>query len=145
MLIPDSPILIPDSLHSVSDETAAGAAPPTPMTAKDKVWTLGPALLGERSRSLLGKLVATHGEDLVAGVLADCAREQPGDAKPWVIAACAARQQPQPPGAGATDAMVDTMPKWARDAGFANRFEAENAGCTERNYRQFQDGRKVAA
>lgn len=32
---------------------------------------------------------------------------------------------------------------WAIAAGFANRFEAENAGCTERNCFQFSNGKKL--
>lgn len=36
-------------------------------------------------------------------------------------------------------------PQWALDAGFQNRFEAENAGCTERNHKHFANGQKKEA
>lgn len=124
---------------SGSANAGAGAELASPMTAKEQVWTLGPALLGDKARSVLGKLVATHGEELVSAVLADCAREQPGDPKPWVIAACAKRH-------GKPLSMLgDANPSWVTSAGFKNRFEAENAGCTERNHAQFANGKKREA
>ena len=122
------------------------AADASPMSAKDQVWTLGPALLGEKARGLLGKLVATHGEDLLAQVLSDCAREKPGEPKAWIVATCAARQEATKSGAGgAKGLMSNPTPQWALSAGFTNRFEAENAGCTERNHRQFAKGKRIAA
>lgn len=152
LLIPDS--LSSDSLSSESDDSgiAAPASPPpsgmeaSPMSDKDTVWTLGPALLGDKARTVLGKLVATHGEELVAAVLSDCAREKPGEPKSWVIAACACRQQQAKSPAGSTnEAMANPAPSWATAAGFKNRFEAENAGCTERNHKQFANGQKKEA
>ena len=38
-----------------------------------------------------------------------------------------------------------TRPAWATAAGFATRFDAENAGCFERNASQFRGGRRTAA
>ena len=152
-LIPDS--LSSDSLSSESKDSgdsAALASPPpsgieaSPMSDKDTVWTLGPALLGDKARSVLGKLVATHGEGLVAAVLMDCAREKPGEPKSWVIAACACRQQQAKSVAGSTISTLSApTPAWAISAGFKNRFEAENAGCTERNHAQFANGTKREA
>jgi hypothetical protein len=78
---------------SGSANAGASAVSASPMTAKELVWTLGPALLGERQRGFLGKQVATYGEVLLAEVLSECAREQPGEPKAWVVAACAARSQ----------------------------------------------------
>lgn len=145
-LIPDS--LIPDSYVAKAtppDGAPADAAMPPTMTTKEMVWSLGPALLGERSRSLLGKLVATHGEDVVAAVLADCEREKPGEPKSWVRAACMNRQQgPKSVAGNLNDMLSNPTPAWAISAGFGSRFEAENSGCTEHNHRQFQDGRRVA-
>lgn len=41
-------------------------------------------------------------------------------------------------------AEVDSnRPKWALDAGFANRWEAQNAGCRESNAHRFQAGKQV--
>jgi hypothetical protein len=34
-------------------------------------------------------------------------------------------------------------PAWALVAGFSNRFDAENAGCNERNAGQFQAGKRL--
>jgi hypothetical protein len=131
---------------SGSAHAGASAESASPMTAKEQVWTLGPALLGEKSRSVLGKLVATHGEELVCAVLADCARETPGEPKSWVIAACANRQQGPKSAHGSTiRSVLAPIPQWAIAAGFKNQFEAENAGCTERNHKSFQNGKKREA
>lgn len=129
-----------------SADADASAEFASPMTAKETVWTLGPALLGERQRTLLGKLVATYGEGVVASVLTDCAKEQPGEPKSWVVAACATRQQGGKSGAGGANAGRSVpAPAWVVSAGFKNVFEAENAGCTERNYQSFANGGKVTA
>jgi hypothetical protein len=131
---------------SGSAHAGASAELATPMTAKEQVWTLGPALLGEKSRSVLGKLVATYGEELVAGVLADCAKEQPGEPKPWVIASCASRKERPKSAHSATNwGAAIPAPAWVISAGFQNVFEAESAGCNERNHKSFQNGRKAAA
>ena len=37
---------------------------------------------------------------------------------------------------------TDTKPAWALRAGFKNRFDAENAGCHERNAHEFAHGRQ---
>ena len=44
--------------------------------------------------------------------------------------------------AGGTNGGSD-KPKWALDAGFSNRFEAENDGCFEHNATQFRDGKRA--
>ena len=44
--------------------------------------------------------------------------------------------------AGVTAGSSD-KPKWALDAGFQNRFEAENDGCHEHNAMQFRDGKRA--
>jgi hypothetical protein len=131
---------------SGSANAGSSAESASPMTAKEQVWALGPALLGEKSRSVLGKLVATYGEDLVAGVLADCAKEQPGEPKSWVIASCASRKERPKSAHSATNGGAPIpAPAWVISAGFQNVFEAESAGCNERNHKSFQNGRKAAA
>ena len=40
---------------------------------------------------------------------------------------------------------ADAKPAWATKAGFANRFEAENAGCHEHNAKSFRAGKKLEA
>lgn len=139
-------VIEPSVEPSGSAVAGADAETASPMSAKETVWSLGTALLGERQRPLLGKLVATYGEEVLASVLADCAREKPGEPKSWVVAACASRQQGPKSGAGAfSDASCNPAPGWATSAGFKTRFEAENAGCTERNHKSFKNGRKAAA
>lgn len=139
-------VIEPSVEPSGSAVAGAGAETASPMSAKETVWSLGPALLGERQRSFLGKLVATYGEEVLASVLADCAREKPGEPKSWVVAACASRQQGPKSGAGAFSGVsCNPAPGWATSAGFKTRFEAENAGCTERNHKSFKNGRKAAA
>lgn len=124
--------------YSVSKDTAA----------KDRVWTLGPALLGEKSRGLLGKLVAQYGEDVLAEALGAAVAEKPGEPKAWVVKACEAAAKRQEAAAklgGHPELLADTKPEWALRAGFANRFEANNDGCFEHNAEQFRDGKRVAA
>jgi hypothetical protein len=42
------------------------------------------------------------------------------------------------------DQQLDTdRPPWALAAGFNNRFDAENEGCTERNARHFHAGKRL--
>lgn len=44
---------------------------------------------------------------------------------------------------GASAASSDTKPAWACRAGFPNRYEAESAGCFERNAHLFHDGQRL--
>jgi hypothetical protein len=46
-------------------------------------------------------------------------------------------------GEGATTTADDSRPTWATSAGFANRYEAENAGCFERNATSFSAGKRI--
>lgn len=126
-----------------NSEAKASAAP---SSAKDRVWSIGIAVLGESGRSLLGRLVKQHGEDVVDRAIASTVKEQPGDAKSWLVKACEAeakakKRDDQLGGQG--DLLDDPKPQWALDAGFATRFEAENEGCHKRNAHQFRDGRRV--
>lgn len=126
---------------SEADASAAGAA----MSDRDRVWALGVSLLGEGARGLLGKLAKSHGEAVLAKVLAEATLEQPIDPKAWVTAACVARSKLKVNGHEQVDMLADPTPRWAIDAGFANRFEAENAGCTERTAARFRNGQRIAA
>lgn len=120
-----------------------------PMTAKDRVWLLGPPLLGEKGRGLLGKLAKAHGDEVLADVLAEATLDPPLEPKAWVTAACEARAKahPQRPNGThyeAVDMLSDPTPDWAIRAGFTNRFEAENAGCLKGNAAKFQNGQRIA-
>ena len=46
---------------------------------------------------------------------------------------------------GGFEARPDECPRWAAQAGFVSRWDAENEGCTERNASQFSEGRRVVA
>lgn len=134
-----------DGPSSSSSSSYSGTNVPD---AKDRVWTLGPALLGEKSRSLIGKLVAQYGEDVLAEALSAAAAEQPGDPKAWLVRACEAQAKRKTDAAklgGHPELLADPKPRWALDAGFASRFEANNDGCFEHNAALFRDGKKVAA
>lgn len=50
---------------------------------------------------------------------------------------------PKTTGMAAGSSGDNTRPAWALSAGFANRFEAESSGCTERNAAQFRNGRRI--
>ena len=151
---PDS--LIPDSPNPEEDSDADASAKrlppedpkPKPMTAKDRVWLLGVALLGESGRGLLGKLCKAHGDEVVAEVLAEATLEKPLEPKAWVTASCEAKAKSRPAGGAAPSQaglLDDPQPDWAVQAGFSDRFTAENAGCTRFTAKQFRDGRRVAA
>jgi len=45
---------------------------------------------------------------------------------------------------GNSDCIDELRPSWALNAGFANRYDAENAGCRERNAATFSGGRRIA-
>lgn len=132
----------PSPTTCIDSEAKASAAQ---STAKDRVWTFGPALLGEKGRSLLGQLVNKHGEEVVDRAIASAMREQPGEPKAWLVKACEteAQLQRRAEQLGGGDLLDDPKPQWALDAGFCTRFEAENEGCTPRNAHQFRDGRRV--
>lgn len=139
-------------IHSGANAPGAAAPPgpePKALTAKDRVWLLGPTLLGDAPsvRGLLGKLAKTHGDDVLATVLAEATMERPIEPKSWVTAACEARSKAHPKANGheTFDLLADDKPAWALNAGFVNRFEAENAGCREHNAANFRGGRRLAA
>lgn len=116
------------------------------MTAKDRVWLLGPALLGESpaSRSLLGKLAKSYTDEVLAKVLAEATADPPIEPKAWIVAACeAAKAAPKANGQAQADMLSDATPEWAIRAGFSNRFFAENAGCGPGNAAKFRDGKRV--
>jgi hypothetical protein len=56
-----------------------------------------------------------------------------------------ARQGPKSAHSSTISSVLAPTPQWAIAAGFKNQFEAENAGCTERNHKQFSNGQKRRA
>jgi uncharacterized protein YdaU (DUF1376 family) len=140
---PNTSTQTPVAIPSEAKASAAFAPLPAPMTAKERVWTLGVAVLGEKGRPKLGKLVSTHGEALVLDALQATAREEPGDPYPWLVAACEARASAaRVNGNGPLEG--DQRPPWLHGTGFDNVFDAENAGCRKGNAGQYREGRKVA-
>lgn len=137
-----SPSPSPTSFNSEAIASAA-AEPSAPLTAKDRVWLLGVGLLGEKGRGLLGKLVSTYGDEVLAGVLADATQEKPLEPKAWITAACEARKVATGNGKREPDLFADPKPEWALKAGFPDRFQAENAGCLAHNSHKFRGGVRV--
>lgn len=132
-----------------SEPDGSGASPP--LSDRDRVWLLGPALLGEGARGLLGKLAKSFGEGVLADVLAEATRDKPIDPKAWVTATCTARAKPKAANGHAyeheetaEEAVANPRPAWALNAGFPDRFQAENAGCTAKNAHRWRDGGRVA-
>lgn len=118
------------------------------MTAKELAWSLGVAVLGEKGRSHLGKLVATYGEAVVAEAAAEAVREKPGEPKAWLTAACEARAKSRSaPKADGDQALLDRdpRPQWVIDAGFPDIWQAESSGCGPGNFRKFAGGKRVTA
>jgi hypothetical protein len=141
---------VPDGTGAAAPKPPANDLPdPAPLTDRDRMWLLGPPLLGDSAttRSLLGKLAKTYGDDVLAAVLAEATANVPIEPKAWVTAACATRAKAKPKVNGhpyePADLLADPTPEWATRAGFADRFQAENAGCGPGNAAQFRDGRRV--
>jgi hypothetical protein len=155
--IPDSRDLIPESSVAVATtpsapKTGVASSEAAPMTAKDRVWLLGPPLVGDKGRSALGKLAKTYGEEMLAQVLADATLEKPINPLPWITAALMSRKATTPPKANGNHAPQSTLdllnrdahPPWVTEAGFEDIFAAESAGCGPGNFRNFRDGRRTA-
>lgn len=140
-----------DSVYSEADASGVPPLDPKPLTAREKLWLLGPPLLGDTdgNRRLLGKLAKDHGEEVVVEVLAQATLDPPQDPKSWLVAACAARGKTKTNGRGHHDEHEDMLanpkPQWALEAGFANRFDAENERCFEHNAKQFRNGKRIAS
>jgi uncharacterized protein YdaU (DUF1376 family) len=95
--VPTSQYPLPStSIPSEANASAAGAAPASPMSAKEQVWTIGLALLGEKGRPYLGKQAQAFGDELLAAVLADAVREQPVHPQAWITKACTTRATAKP-------------------------------------------------
>ena len=145
VLIPDS--LIPDSKEKQAAPADTPSGKPKAMTAKERVWALGPEIVGgadTAARTFLGRLVAAHGEEIVDEALSACAIEQPGVRRPWLLKACEARAKPREAKTrGSVDMTGDDKPTWAIKAGFANRYEAGNEGCFPHNSDEFIHGKRA--
>lgn len=116
-----------------------------PMTAKERVFSVGVALLGDKGRSLLGKWSATHGDELLAEVLADAAAEQPHEPKGWIAKTLEARAARRKADGGSSPLDRNERPAWLQGTGFSTLWEAESAGCGPGNARQFRNGQRVPA
>ena len=119
-----------------------------PLTDRQRVWAMGAALLGNAGRSFLGSLCGTYGEPLVAEVLAEATIDPPAEPKAWLTAACATRAKAKPARNGyhvESPLDGDAKPAWAINAGFPDRFQAENAGCKAGNFRKFRNGQRIDA
>ena len=145
-LTPDSGLLTPDSKEKQAAPAEIPAEPRKAMTAKERIWSLGPEIVGGAeigAKTFLGKLVAAHGEEIVAEALSSCAIAQPGVPRPWLLKACEAKAKHRDSKHGASvDLIGDDKPQWATRAGFANRFEAGNEGCFVHNASEFAHGRR---
>ncbi len=140
--------------HPPPEVAEAAASAPPPMTAKERLWALGVALLGDKGRAWLGKAVATYGEATVLDALSACNAEQPGgDAKGWLTRALEARAKaaaPPPrvssPRAVTADDLLnrDPRPPWVLQAGFDSIWQAENEGCYAHNAALFRRGQRIA-
>lgn len=134
-------------IPSVADATAAEAA--TPLTPKDRLWALAVALLGEKGRAHVGRLVSTYGEATVLDALAAANAEQPGDPKAWIVAACESRGKAKANGHdhGTTSGLLERNPQpaWLSGTGFRDLFEAESHGCGPGNAAKFRNGERISA
>lgn len=136
-----------DSKEKHASHAQAPSEKSKTMTAKERVWSLGPEIVGGAetgARTFLGKLVAAHGEEIVDAALSKCAIEQPGLPRPWLLKACEAMAKAR--GAvqrNGMDLAGDDKPTWAIKAGFANRFEAVNEGCFQHNAAEFSKGKRA--
>lgn len=150
----------PDTRHQTpeegipSDADASASSGPPAMSAKDRLWTLAQAMLGEQKtwRTFVGKAVATYGEPVVLDGLVQAAAEEPLEPKAWLTKAWEARAKARPAVAPANGHQPQTTldllnrdprPTWVVEAGFPDIFQAESHGCGPGNYRKFREGRRV--
>jgi hypothetical protein len=116
------------------------------LSAKDRAWSLGPAILGAKAKPLLGKLAKTYGDETLAEVLAEAQAQLPlHDPKAWVVAACEAKMKARGSAAGRQSMFDrDPSPGWLAGTGFATIWDAESAGCNQGNAKRFRGGRRAA-
>ncbi|CAM3885007.1 hypothetical protein [Roseateles saccharophilus] len=150
VLTPDSLNLTPDSLNP---RRKARGSPAEPAGFAD-FWAAYPRKVGKADAlKAFGKLQA--GPELVAMLVQAVQRQRASEQwqrdggqyvphpATWLNGR---RWEDELGAAGASSggpAGDATRPAWALSAGFANRFEAENAGCFEHTSNRFADGRRL--
>lgn len=113
---------------------------------KAELWAAGRSLLlaqgmpDAQCRSFMGKLVSDHGENLVGAAVRAAVVAQPQEVREYLVATCRGMSKVIPE---TTKAMAEPVPKWATKAGFADRFEANNAGCFEKTAHLFSNGKRT--
>lgn len=135
-----------DSADS-SDSSIVVAAKPV-VNREAVLFDTGKALLGKSAGGLIAAKLKEFGLDVVERALKSTAAKDPSEAKSWFVKSCeqeAKKQKRADELGGFAELLEDPHPRWALDAGFANRWEANNDGCYEHNAKQFREGRKVAA
>lgn len=150
VLIPDSGFLIPDS---PKPRSRARGKPAEPAGFAD-FWAAYPRKAGKAdAQKAFAKLQA--GPELVVALVHAVNRQRDseqwqrdgGQYIPHPATWLNGKRWEDESGPAATStasaAQSDTRPSWAIRAGFANRFEAENAGCYEHNDHLFADGRRL--
>jgi hypothetical protein len=119
--------------------TKRGTRLPSPWNPNEAGLARAKALLGDRAGVELEKFsnfwAAKAGKDAVK---LDWNRTWVN----WVLQA-AERSPSQKPAQGSL--LDDAKPAWAIEAGFKTRFEAENEGCSAKNFKSFANGKKVTA
>jgi len=76
-------------------ENGAKAGTVVPFDSQKTIWDLGVSIIGEKNRSLLGKLIKEHGEESVSKILAAMSLKPPADPKAYLIAALK-NDEPEP-------------------------------------------------
>jgi len=131
-----------EPIGSATASAAAHGDSGAGMTAQEAVWAdavplLMAAGLPERqARSFLGQKVKAHGAQAVQDVILRCASQQPVEPVSWITAALGK----------APERGVSAIPEpvaWWADAGFPDRYQAENAGCTRHNAHRWHDGKRL--
>jgi hypothetical protein len=125
----------------------------TPTRADDidrrfaEFWAAYPRRVGkEAARKAFDK--RRPGEELLATMLAAIARQVRSpewikDAGQYIPHASSWLNGARWEDEAASHTPDNDRPEWATRAGFSNRYEAENAGCAERNAASFSNGRRI--
>src|SRR6185312_12451561 len=79
-------------LRSEDSEADASGGREPPADPVKALWDRGLAILGEKHRSLLGKMRQTYGAPAVLAAIVECENECPSDPPSYFIACCERRK-----------------------------------------------------
>lgn len=111
----DAPSPSSSSLRSEEDsgtDVPGGKPPPSAPDPVKAMWDRGVAILGPKSRSLLGQMISRYKAPAVLAAIVECENEQPVDPVPYFVACCE-RRKGNGSGRGSSESAVNKLGAWA--------------------------------